>query len=379
MPDCYLSEICGHPAGCHRAPGCIDQVKSLAQRLGVPDYYASGLLFSGLLGYTDSAGEVTSEGIRHYQNYGTQWRTDIPPRIAPYDEAPEPAGWENAPIYTSGDAQLSCSEYSFADGDVIWQAHLYFRPNFFFFPNWTTTGSALGVPVSLPHKLRVTSRGRDIELFPDPEGRLSLLSVTGQLQKGQDPMETALEIAIPVLNRISAITDHALPIVQQHWIGFPSGTINIRTISRPRPVKLDLSDFTEFSPLKDAEALYRVGLNCNEAMYRFLSFWRAHEAIESAQAHWRKQTQKAILEPTPAIFPSHPVFGTFSGKKFGAAINELHGAYRNAIAHGGLSNKQVHSGASAKNLTKIEQTTPLIHYIAKTKIENFRHTLQNSK
>jgi len=116
------------------------------------------------------------------------------------------------------------------------------------------------------------------------------------------------------LNKLTAITDHALPIVQKHWIGFPSGTINLPRCSRPKPAQLDLTGFTEHEPLKDAESLYRIGLVCSEPMYRFLSFWRVYEAVDKAQGEWCGKNTLPVVERIVARFPGHPAFGSFAGK-----------------------------------------------------------------
>ena len=354
-------------------------ISELAQHLGVPEFYVAGLIHSGLLGYTNSASEPGLEGIRHFGEYGTQWQAGLQPRMEPYDEMPTVKGWESLPHAVVSHAQISIhQDLSLADQDILWVAHFYFRPNFFFFPDLAAMGPVGSVPVTLAKKIKFVSGDREIILYPDPDGRLALLAVAGKLQEGVDPMVEALDAATPILNRLTAITDHALPIVQKHWIGFPSGTINLPRCSRPKPVQLDLTSFTVHEPLKDAESLYRIGLVCSEPMYRFLSFWRVYEAVDKAQGEWCGKNRLPVVEKIVARFPHHPAFGSFAGKKFGAAISELHGVHRNAIAHGGLSDNPVHSGASAASLAEVEAAIPIMRYLAKVKIENFRHTLDEA-
>ena len=355
------------------------KIAELAQHLDVPEFYVVGLINSGLLGYTNSAGEPGLEGIRHFVEYGTQWQADLQPRMEPYDETPTAKGWENLPHAVVSHAQISThQEISLSDQDILWVTHFYFRPNFFFFPDLAAMVPVGSVPVTLAKKTKFVSGDREIILYPDPDGRLALLAVAGKLQEGVDPMVDALDAATPVLNKLTAITDHALPIVQKHWIGFPSGTINLPRCSRPKPAQLDLTGFTEHEPLKDAESLYRIGLVCSEPMYRFLSFWRVYEAVDKAQGEWCGKNTLPVVERIVARFPGHPAFGSFAGKKFGTAISELKSVHRNAIAHGGLSGNPVHSGASAASLAEVEAAIPIMRYLAKVKIENFRHTLEQA-
>ena len=363
----------------HTTEGGTMNIEELAQHLSVPEFYVVGLINSGLLGYTNSAGEPSLEGIRHFVEYGTQWQADLQPRIEPYDERPMVKGWERLPHAVVSHTQISIhQDISVADQDILWVAHFYFRPNFFFFPDLAAMGPVGSVPVMLEKKIKFCSGKSEVFLYPDPDSRLALLAVTGKILKGVDPMVEALDAATPILNRLTAITDHALPIVQKHWIGFPSGTINLTRSSRPKPTQLDLTDFTMHKPLEDAESLYRIGLVCSEPMYRFLSFWRVYEAVDKAQGEWCGQNRRPVVEKIVSRFPEHPAFGSFAGKKFGAAISELHRVHRNAIAHGGLSGSPVHSGASAASLAEVEAAIPIIRYLAKVKIENFRHTLDQA-
>ena len=82
----------------HTTEGGTMNIEELAQHLSVPEFYVVGLINSGLLGYTNSAGEPSLEGIRHFVEYGTQWQADLQPRIEPYDERPMVKGWERLPL-----------------------------------------------------------------------------------------------------------------------------------------------------------------------------------------------------------------------------------------------------------------------------------------
>ena len=66
-------------------------------------------------------------------------------------------------------------------------------------------------------------------------------------------------------------TDEPLPIVQENLVSLPSGNIYFMTTVISKGIKA----FTDYKPLQDAQSLYRLGLNTNEPMYAFLSFWRS--------------------------------------------------------------------------------------------------------
>lgn len=354
-------------------------IESLTAQLNLPEYFVVGLLRSGLLGITNAGREQAAEGIRHFQEYGTQWQKSLSPRNAPYEKLPVVKGWENLPPAVVTHAQfLPYTDISVAD-DKQWLAHFYFRPNFFFFPDPAAMHPVGEIPVLLNKATKFVSGKNEVILYPDPDGRLALLAVTGAIQKGLNPLVQAQDIVMPVLNKLTAMTDQALPIVQKYWIGLPSGAVNIQTSSRPELTRLSLADFRSYAALEDPESLYRLGLTCNEPMYRFLSFWRVDEAVTRAQNQCQIKPDEATKSNLITHFPNHPAFGACAGKKLKSAIEAYQKTYRNAIAHGGLSSDEpVLSGASATVLAEMEASIPVMRYLAKARIENLRHLLHLS-
>ena len=70
-------------------------------------------------------------------------------------------------------------------------------------------------------------------------------------------------------------TDEPLPIVQENLVSLPSGNIYFMTTVISKGITITPEAFTDYKPLQDAQSLYRLGLNTNEPMYAFLSFWRS--------------------------------------------------------------------------------------------------------
>ena len=348
-------------------------IAQIAKTLDIPEVVVIGLIHSGLLGAGDHKGNPTKDAIDQYKKYGTQWSPRQQSRFDPYDGIPDPEGWENPPIYSVRRMQIRSEISPQPSDDVAWIAQFYFRPNRYYFPDIQITAPIGGNPVKLAKAVHIGDGTATVSIYPDPENRLAMMCVVGNLSPTSDPSSEGLNIITPLLNHMAAVTDQPLKIVQSHWIGIPSGTINSTRTIRPAERELQLSDFTVHHPLIDAESLYRLGLNNSEPMYKFLSFYRVIEAVDKAQGEWCRKYNVPFFERTVSIVPAHPVYGKWAGAKFGRLNVELIKAHRTAIAHGGLSGKPVNSGSSAEALAEIEELLPIIRYVAKVRIENLRH------
>ncbi|WP_179953493.1 methylamine utilization protein MauJ [Desulfobotulus mexicanus] len=289
---------------------------------------------SGLFGYSSKSGDFDQELIEDQRKYGTQWSKKLKPRYTPESLDVEVEGWENAPIGTFSEYRIGIGdEGDRPDKDVLWLAQYYFVPNHFYFPDRQML-APIGKPlVSLDEPFFCNINNHEIGVYPDSAGHLAMISVLGKKDGDKDYLASGLNLITPLLNQISFQTDQVLPIVQKHWIGLPSGTIQYQKLVEPGRIKLSPRDFTEHEPLTHALSLYRTGLNCNDPAYSFFSFWRAAESVDIEKAKWCRRNNLSVPKLTEEKIPDHKVFAGRVGMKFTKVMDEMRAKYRNSIAH----------------------------------------------
>lgn len=350
-------------------------IKKVSERIKVPDWVAVGLVRSGLLGYTNSSGEFSSEAIESYELYGTQWNEKLAPRNFNYSDLAkaEPEGWKNAPPDTFTELQISLDKNQFSDKDVAWIAQFYIRPNQFFFldPQGSTTNSP---QISLESKKWVSNSdfpNINIIIYPDPYKQLSLISVHGtKLDNDESPLEYAERVIQPLISELSYKYDQPLFISQKHWIGLPSGTISIYTQRRVEIKSAELSGFTDYHELRESKSLYLTALNQNEPMYKFLSFYRVIESLRPEVTRIRRD-QRIQMK-----MPKHPAFGHHKSKNVGQVVDKLKAQFRNAIAHADRkSNSSIISLANPDEYHGMLLAMPTVRYIARLYIETVEEAL----
>lgn len=348
------------------------KLDEISVKLRLNRWQLHGLIQSGVLGLTDESGIPSDAGVDEYLKYGTQWNINHK-REAPPVDATEPEGWENSLPSTLCEQEISTTP-DFSVKPAMWLAHFYLRPNYFFFAPPEEYALVGPSQVYLSEKLVIETNGKNIGIYPDPDGRLALITICVLASETSEPLLTARNLITPILNHLTTLTDHTLPIVQQLLIGLPTGNITVQRTITAKPISLRLENFTTHDPLLDAESLYKLALTCNDATYAYLSFWRAIEAVNHDFSSWIQRNNIKPVGYGPTRTPKHKIFGEWADMKFNDVINKMTATKRNGIAHGGQEG-QVISGADFADIQEIKKIVPILRYIAKHKIQNFKHNL----
>lgn len=352
-----------------------EQLDEIAAKLRVNRVQLVGLMKSGLLGAAGREGLPGDEEIDSLLQYGTQWTDEI--RSTAGLKMPEPEGWGEAPLSTLSQTRIS-SGPGLPLPEESWIAHFYLRPNHYFFPQPDALAPVGTCPVRLNKSIFIEGEGARVGVYPDKDGRLALITVHFPENKGTEPLARARNVLAPIVNHLTSITDHPLHIAQQFLIGIPSGDIYISNSIAPREVSLALEDFSSHQPILDAESLYRLALTCNDPTYAYLSYWRAIEAVDNDQSAWIERNDIIPVGFGPTKTPSHKVYGKWANMKFNSIINMMTGTKRNGIAHGGQEGIVI-SGAHFQDIVEVQQLLPILRFIAKSKIQAFRHNLELAK
>jgi len=347
----------------------------IAGRMGINRGQLVGLINSGLLGVVGQTGVPGESEIESLLNYGTQWTDEV--RTTAAVKLPEPEGWENAPLSTLHQTRISSSPLA-SPPNESWIAHFYLRQNHFFFPQPEALAPLGRCPVKLAEKVLFEVEGARVGVYPDKNGRLALITVVFPEIKGVEPLASARNFLSPILNHLTSITDHPLPIVQQLLIGIPSGDIYLTNGIAPGEVSLTLKDFQTHQPMSDAESLYRLALTCNDPTYAYLSYWRTIEAVDNDMSAWIERNRIIPVGFGPTKTPTHKVYGKWANMKFGDILNKMTARKRNGIAHGGQDGIVI-SGAHFQDVVEVQQLLPILRFIAKSKIQTFRHNLELGK
>lgn len=357
------------------------KIQEIANFLNEPKVLVVGKARAGLFGYASKSGNFDQKLIEDQKKYGTQWSKKLKPRYTPEYMDAEVEGWEKPPIGTFRRCEIGLGdEGSNPDEDVSWLAQYYFVPNHFYFPDRQML-APIGKPlVNLDKPFFCDVNNHKIGIYPDDAGHLAMISVLGKKDGDEDYLDLGLNLITPFLNQICYQTDQALPIVQKHLIGLPSGTIQYQKLVEPRRIKLSPQDFTEYEPLVHALSLYRSGLNCNDPVYSFFSFWRAAESVDREKSKWCQENELSVPKVTEEKIPDHKVFYGRVGMKFTKVMDELRPKYRNSIAHvpGDYEGGKILTGGDAEDEYELKVNLSCIRYIAKVKIDNFYEALQNA-
>lgn len=371
-------------------------ITDICNHLKIEPSIATGLARAGFFGYSSESGIYDQQAIIDFERYGAQWNKNLEKRLLPDGIEPVVAGWENPPPYTPAEYCISIDNSSDTTNDTHWIANFFFMPNDFYFPE---SGNYSWPPenfIELNKKFTVQNSSETITIYPDPCNRLALIQIFGtfDITKKSDAHLKLIEAKnkiTPILNWIALQANSAIPIVQQNLIGIPSGNINYISKKHAPKISLNPQNFTEHLPLREAQSLYRLGLNCNEPMYAFLSFWRANEAMDIIQDEHLKSYKikfnshenlmEAMKEYGQLRTPSHPAFGEFSGLKISKNATTLRDKYRNAIAHS-KTDKPINitlTGSDEASQQKMQAALATLHQLVKTKLDKLNKILQLAK
>lgn len=347
----------------------------------------AGFARAGFFGFSSKSGHYKKKAIQDFIKYGLQWDSSLKKRVLPAHINPVVPGWENPPLHTLSQYQVSVDKDMDAIENTYWVANFFFIPNYFYFPDLDSFCRLESPKVKLKEKIIFSSdENKKVIVYPDPNDNLALIQVSGKIEDNTD--ETLFSIAkntiVPVLNWLSYTTDHILPIVQQNLVKLPSGDTYFYKAKQAPLVQLNPSSFTEHKPLRDAMSLYRLGLNSNEPIYAFLSFFRAKEAVEKIKKEWFNKYKEQFKEHQDFInlinnfnkhlLPKHPVFGEFSEKKFTYTLNKLEDRYRNAIAHAHNDKKEIDvyllTGSDESANISLQYSLSSIRFIIKVQINS---------
>jgi hypothetical protein len=357
-------------------------IQEIAKMIGEPPLICHALICSGLLGYTDG-GNLSPESIKHYKQYLTQWRNDLPPRCCPMDRLPPikglAGGEQPASTPTVLVAAPEVDPLKAAEGDVGWIAHFYLRPNPFFFPNPTNTTLIGPIPIKLKKRLRVIFSGLPINICPDPEGRLALIVVEGMAGTEDDSFEVAYEAALSILREVAFAADVPLPIAHSLMIGVPSGVIRLQF---PKPskevefesLKIRFSESLSVE-LEEARSLYWEALSTSNPFHQFLSFWRIYERVISARWEWRKAKKRADTKVVEEKMPNFWAWSKYSGMSFEQVRQKLAGPYRDALAHADAKRNRPRTPLKASDVSDVAAQLPTVRFIARTVVQNLEATL----
>ena len=363
------------------------KIEEIAKYLNLHIAVVTGFARAGFFGFSSKSGHYKNKAIQDFKKYGLQWDTSLKKRVLPAHIDPVIPGWENPPLHTLSQYQVSVDKDMDAIENTYWVANFFFIPNYFYFPDIDRFCLLEAPKVKLKEKFVFSSdENKKVIVYPDPNDNLALIQVSGKIEDNTD--ETLFSIAkntiVPVLNWLSYTTDHILPIVQQNLVKLPSGDTYFYKAKQAPLVQLNPSSFTEHKPLRDAMSLYRLGLNSNEPIYAFLSFFRAKEAVEKIKKEWFNKYKEQFKEHQDLInlindfnkhsLPKHPVFGEFSEKKFTYTLDKLEDRYRNAIAHAHNDKKEIDvyllTGSDESANISLQYSLSSIRFIIKVQINS---------
>jgi hypothetical protein len=352
-------------------------------KIGAPKEVFNALVVSGLLGdYTEHG--IPTVGIEHFERFGTQWRPELGERLPPDLDLSFPqgfAGHQPPNTYT----QIQISPYTnpqVVDSDTGWISQFYLRPNRYFYPD--RGALALIGPLFLELGARREVEGATLPtyLYPDPSGFLAMALVNGLSKPGHNPFEIAYDIVVPILDELSARYDQPLPIAHSLVVGVPSGVITIDVSKHPKRRAIAAADSIlvgcPYPELQDAVALYREGISSNNPFHQFLTLWRVYENATKIRGEWRKQHKRKDTRVCEEVFPDLFAFEPVKGQTFDHVKQNLSDAYRNAIAHGGLSGNRPRTGRCASDYVDVCTKVPLLRYMAHVLLENVRATLSST-
>ncbi len=379
-------------------------------RLGVGKPLFNALTKSGLLGYT--LGDMYSDqAILDYQQFGTQWSIDerrgtstrimtddVYDNMPPVENVgPQPPATQTHAIITPPNAVAGDTRAS----DRGWIAHFYLLTNYFYFPNLTELALVGAPPLKLSKPKPVPGAELPVTLYPHPSGYLGLVVVEGLSRPLEGSHKEAYDVAMPLLDELSARYDVPLPVAHSMEVGVPSGTIHLSFAHRPRAKEIESE--AEILPrcphpeLRDAYALYREAVSSNNPFHAFLAFWKVYEEAVYVRKGWGAKHKRKDVRVREEVFPDLFAFGArpeelakppedpkeiremlerqLRGKKFEQAKELLRGPYRAALAHAGkVDAGKPLTGASYEDYLKVADKVTVVRYMANVVLENVRAT-----
>jgi hypothetical protein len=365
------------------------------RKLKVPKQVFNALLRSRLLGNYDPKGWLSPDGVEYYERYGTQWNTEVLEErmlsVEFVQSMPRPPGVEGGeqPPDTQTNMYIWSDDIptDALETDTGWLAQFYLRPNKLFWPAPTAVGTIGPLPLKLAAPRRVREAALPTDLYPDPDGSLALITVTniaGRMRPIKVAFETAYNIAVPILDELSAKYDLPLPIAHSLIVGIPSGLTNTSFPKIPKVKTIDRSEeipaACPYPELRDAVALYREGISSNNAFHSFLALWKAYENANQVRADWRKQHRQNDVKVHSEVVPNFFAFSERKGLSFDQARQRLNRPYRVALTHAGdIEKVKLLTTASAEDLLNVSYQIPLVRYIASVTLENVRATLASTQ
>ena len=352
---------------------------------------------SGLMGNPLGQG-VIRQGFDSFNKFGTQWDkkycdNTLLGKFAQAIELSKTTENENPPG-TMTTTELIRSETGFieTEQDSGWIAQLYIRPN----PNFYANPNVLNVIG--PSRLKLTCRIEiDVEkpmigyVYPNPEGDLALVMLINPIggRIKENTFDQSYDIISPILDELAFKYDQQIPIAHHIIVGIPSGKINT-SFPKPAPAQTIVDSSVILKKcsvleLEQAIALYREGISSNQVFHQFLTFWRVYENILAIRAKFAsnsslsidsvRSNSKFVIEKIPDVF----AFREFQGRNFAAFKDIFRKSYRDAIAHGALSGRDIITGSSYKQTHDVSTRIPFMRYIARTSLSNTRLMIEQYK
>jgi hypothetical protein len=376
-------------------------------RLGVTEPVFNALTRSVLLGYT-SADMYSDQAILSYQRFGTQWSIDE--RYGPSTRIMSDAIYDNlSPVESVGPQPPATQTHAIiapphdAPGDMGasdkgWIAHFYLVSNPFYFPNLTELALIGAPPLKLAERKPVPGADLPVTLYPHPSGYLGLVVVEGLSRPLKGAHKEAYDVAMPLLDELSARYDVPLPVAHSMEVGVPSGTIHLNFAHRPRAKEIgseaEILPRCPYPELRDAYALYREAVSSNNPFHAFLTFWKVYEEAEYVRRGWGAKHKRSDTRISEEVFPDLFAFGSrpeeladpsehpgerpeeqLRGEKFEKARKVLNGPYRVALAHAGkVDAGKPLTAASYEDYQKVASQVPIVRYMANAVLENVRAT-----
>ncbi len=384
--------------------------KRARSTLGVNEPVFNALTRSGLLGYTMSD-MFSDQALVSYQRFGTQWSIDE--RLGPsrrimtddvYDNLPPVENVGPQPPATQTHGVITPPNTVPKDmgaSDKGWIAHFYLVMNYFYFPNLTELALVGAPPLKLSEPKPIPGAELPVTLYPHPSGYLGLVVVEGLNRPLESAHKEAYDVAMPLLDELSARYDVPLPVAQSMEVGVPSGTIHLNFAHRPRAKEIggeaEILPRCPHPELRDAYTLYREAVSSNNPFHAFLAFWKVYEEADYARKGWGAEHKRSDITVRKEVFLDLFAFGTrpeelaslpeepeelremleeqLRGKKFEKAKELLRGPYRAALAHAGkVDAGKPLTGASHEDYTKVAAKVPVVRYMANVVLENVRAT-----
>ena len=383
--------------------------KKVINALGVTEPVLTALTVSGLLGYTSPTVMFADHAVRSYQRFGTQWSLDG--RFGPtvrmmgsedYEKMPPIEGIGPQPPATPGHmfiwAEGQADGVESQKSDTGWIFQFYLVPNYFYFPSPFDVGLIGPPPLKLPGPKPVPGADLPVTLYPHPSGNLGLVVVEGLGRPVAKAHREAYDVAMPLLDELSARYDVPLPVAHSMAVGVPSGTIHLHFAQRPKVREIDPG--AEILPkcphpeLRDAYALYREAISSNNPFHAFLAYWKVYEEAVYVRKGWGAKHRRRDTKVKEEVFPDLFAFGTrpeeladpsehpgedpegqIRGERFERGKELLRGPYRVALAHAGkVDTGKPLTGATYGDYQKVLSKVPVVRYMANVVLENVRAT-----